>query len=108
MLCRAPYSLGQFDSAGDKDTIYFPQAREYCEFSIKINADRVLQIGPGDSFDAEKWNRLSEEIDLTLMGGTEKIGREYSFAGHRVAGSWRGARSEIQIVAPRLARRARR
>lgn len=41
ILCRARISFGQFDGAGPKNTIYFPQAREYCEFSIKMDGDRV-------------------------------------------------------------------
>jgi hypothetical protein len=100
ILCRARVSFGQFDGAGPKNTIYFPQAREYCEFSIKMDRDRVLEINLGDAFDTEKWKKLSEHIDKTLISATKIVGREYSFAGHRVGGFWRGARSGVQIVPP--------
>jgi hypothetical protein len=35
-----------------------------------------------------------------MLGGTVKIGRDYSFSGFRVAGSWRGDRSGLQILPP--------
>jgi hypothetical protein len=44
ILCRDRIPPGQFDSAADKNTIYFPSARDSCEFAIKIEAGRVLEI----------------------------------------------------------------
>jgi hypothetical protein len=100
ILCRERISFGQFDSTGPKDRVYFPLARKACEFSIKIDDDQVLEINPGDSFDAKKWSEFAGYIDKALFSDIRKIGRDFSFVGHRVAGFWRGARSGIQIVPP--------
>jgi hypothetical protein len=102
MFCRDRlHAFGQFDSQrGDKETIYFPEAREACEFAVTMDAGRVLRIKPGATFDAEKWDKIAEDIDKTLIAGTAKVGREYSFSAHRVLGSWRGSRSGVQILPP--------
>ena len=48
ILCRDQIAFGQLDRAGSKNTIYFPQARKSCEFSIKFDGGKVLEINPGN------------------------------------------------------------
>jgi len=94
------HSFGQFDSAQNSDTIYFPLARANCEIAITINGDRVVRIEPGAAFEGRKWSELADDINKTLIAGTRKVGREFSFSTHRVLGWWRGVRSGVQILPP--------
>jgi len=94
------HSFGQFDSEKNSGTIYFPLAREGCEVAITINGDTIVRIEPGAAFDSGKWFKLADDINKTLIAGSWKIGREFSFSSHRVPGWWRGARSQVQILSP--------
>jgi hypothetical protein len=93
---------GQYDGREDNpNTIYLPLAREACQIALTYGDDKLVAIEPGPAFDAAKWQQSSEEIKKSMLGGPLKVGREYSFSsGHRVTGSWRGARSGVQILPP--------
>ena len=93
---------GQVDSAADpnKDKLYLPCARESCRVALTFNKNKVVAIEPGQAFDAAEWDRIASEIENSILIGPAKIGREYSFSSFRVIGSWRGARSGVQILPP--------
>jgi hypothetical protein len=52
------------------------------------------------AFDSAEWQKIAEEIETAVLVGPQKVGREYSFSGFRVPGSWRGSRSGVQILPP--------
>jgi hypothetical protein len=61
---------------------------------------KIIAVEPGPAFDAAEWQKLADEIESTILVGPPKVGREYSFSGFRVLGSWRGLRSGVQILPP--------
>jgi hypothetical protein len=100
---------GQTDRQRSKnaDILYLPLARSSCRISLTFGHKKIEAIEPGPAFDAVEWERISEEIERSILAGPLKIGREYSFHTLRVVGSWRGDRSGVQILpAPDNAPRA--
>jgi hypothetical protein len=93
---------GQYDGIDENpNKIYLPLAREACQIGLTYNRkEKITAIEPGPAFDAIKWRRSSEEIENSILGGPLKVGRDYSFSGYRVSGSWRGERSGVQILPP--------
>ena len=89
---------GQFD--GNTDVLYLPLAREKCRVSLTYKGSRIIAIEPGEAFDRPEWDRICAEIETSILSGPRKVGREYSFNTFRVGGSWRGARSGVQILPP--------
>jgi hypothetical protein len=47
-----------------------------------------------------QWEQISGEIETTILAGSMKVGREFSFSSFRVHGSWRGEGSGVQILPP--------
>ena len=43
---------------------------------------------------------VRDEIEKSILAGPNKVGRECSFSGFRVLGSWQGIRSGVQILPP--------
>jgi hypothetical protein len=101
---------GQYDRELDSiNKLYLPLARSSCRIvlTFHVKDKRITTIEPGQAFDTIEWARVSEEIDKSILCGTPKFGRDFSFSGHRVLGSWRGPHSEVQILpAPSDAPRA--
>ena len=92
---------GQYDGRLENpNKFYLPLAREKCQIALTYRDERIVAIEPGAAFDGDKWNRSSKEIEESLLDGPAKVGREYSFSSYRVRGSWRGARSGVQILPP--------
>jgi len=92
---------GQFDGRDENpNKFYLPLARESCRIVLTYAGSRAVAIEPGSAFDPAEWERLSEEIEKSLLTGPVKVGREYSFCCCRVVGSWRGDRSGVQILPP--------
>jgi hypothetical protein len=93
---------GQYDRIDENPRkIYLPLAREACQIGLTYNSkEKITAIEPGPAFDAAKWQRSSEEIENSILAGPLKVGRDYSFSGYRVSGSWRGERSGVQILPP--------
>jgi hypothetical protein len=82
----------------NSNRFYLPEAGPNCRVVLTLKNKKVSGIEPGPAFDAAQWGEISNEIDHLLMAGPTKIGREYSFSGYRVTGSWRGEHSGIQIL----------
>ena len=54
---------------------------------------------PGMAFDAAQWQQIGNEIEHSIAGGT-KVGRDYSFSGRRVKGSWQGEHQASRYYRP--------
>jgi hypothetical protein len=90
---------GQYlDRARTPGAFYLPLADSTCRIKL-TNSDKkqLVAIEPGPAFDAAQWDRVVEEIESK---GPIKVGRDCSFSGFRVIGSWRGPRSGVQILPP--------
>jgi hypothetical protein len=81
---------GQYDGIDDNpNKIYLPLAREACQIGLTYNRkEKITAIEPGPAFDATKWQRSSEEIEKSILGGPLKVGRDYSFGGYRVSSDY--------------------
>jgi hypothetical protein len=74
---------------------------------LTFRGKKIIAIEPGPAFDRVEWDKVSEEIETSILKGPTKIGRDYSFNSFRVQGWWRGAHSGVQILpAPEDAPRA--
>ena len=98
--------LGQYD--GEDGKLYLPLARAQSRIALTYEGSEIVAVEPGQAFDAAEWGRVSQEIEHSIRTGTRKTGRDYSFSSFPVRGSWRGARSGVQILpahesAPRAA-----
>jgi hypothetical protein len=93
---------GQFmNRAANPNRFHLPLAGPSCRVTLVFDKAGTLDaIEPGPAFDAAQWEQIAEEIDSSLLAGPRKVGREFSFCGHRVVGSWRGPKSGVQIVPP--------
>jgi hypothetical protein len=92
---------GQYDDrSANPNTFYLPLARAACRIALTFRGKQVAAIEPGTAFDRAEWERISEEIEQSILAGTQKVGREYSFSSLRVTGSWQGKRSGVQILPP--------
>jgi len=67
---------------------------------LTFRDNKIAAIEPGPAFDADEWQRVSDEIEGSVLTGPMKVGREYSFSSFRVEGSWRGEGSGVQILPP--------
>ena len=90
---------GQYDDRdSNPNTFYLPLAGSSCRIKLTFSdSKRIVAIEAGPAFDAAQWEKVVEEIEGT---GPCKVGRDCSFNGFRVAGSWRGKRSGLQILPP--------
>jgi len=91
--------MGQADLGVAKPSeFYLPMAGPSCRVVLKFKGKKVVAIEPGPAFDAAQWREISNEIEHSILAGPTRIGREYSFSGRRVIGSWRGEHSGVQIL----------
>lgn len=90
---------GQYDGRdSNPNTFYLPLAGSSCRIKLTFSdSKQIVAIEPGPAFDAAQWEQVVEEIERT---GPHKVGRDCSFSSFRVAGSWRGKRSGVQILPP--------
>jgi hypothetical protein len=90
---------GQYhDRTENPNDLYLPLAGSSCRISLTFRDKRIVSIEPGPAFDDAEWQRISEEIEKSIIAGPIKVGREYSFSSFRVLGLWRGNRSGVQIL----------
>ena len=90
---------GQYhDRDSNPNAFYLPLAGSSCQIKLTFSdSKQIVAIERGPAFDAAQWQRVVEEIERT---GPPKVGRDCSFSSFRVAGSWRGKRSGVQILPP--------
>jgi hypothetical protein len=92
---------GQFDGREiNPNKFYLPLARGRCRIALTYRNKKIVAVEPGQAFDASEWQKIAEEIESAILVGQAKVGREYSFSGFRVLGSWRGVRSGVQSLPP--------
>ena len=90
---------GQYDGRdSNPNTFSLPLAGSSCRIKLTFSdSKQIVAIEPGPAFDAAQWAQVVEESERT---GPYKVGRDCSFSSFRVAGSWRGKRSGVQILPP--------
>jgi hypothetical protein len=90
---------GQYDGRdSNPNTFYLPLAGSSCRIKLTFSdSKQIVAIEPGPAFDAAQWEQVVEEIERT---GSHMVGRDCSFSSFRVAGSWRGKCSGVQILPP--------
>jgi len=92
---------GQYDGKEtNPDRFYLPLAREQCQVVLTYHDRQIISVEPGPAFDAAQWDGIAHEIETLVLMGPIRVGRDYSFSSYRVAGSWRGDRSGVQILPP--------
>ncbi len=92
---------GQYDDiSNNPNKFYLPLAGSSCRVALTFRKNRIIAIESGPAFDATEWDRMTGEIEKSILVGPKKVGREYSFSSFRVTGSWRGVRSGVQILPP--------
>ena len=98
---------GQYDGRdSNPNAFYLPLAGASCRIKLTFSdSKQIVAIEPGPAFDAVAWQQVIEEIEKT---GPHRVGRDCSFSSFRVAGSWRGKRSGVQILPPPARRRGLR
>lgn len=89
-------TLGQYD--GDDGKLYLPAAGGQSRIALTFEGTKIATVEPGAAFDANEWEGMHREIEDSLLAGVPKIGRDYSFSSLPVQGSWRGARSGVQLI----------
>jgi hypothetical protein len=92
-------SLGQYrDRTSNPGKFYLALADSTCRLELTFSEKKQLvAIEPGPAFDAAQWDKIVREIEST---GPKKVGRDCSFSSFRVAGSWQGPRSGVQLLPP--------
>jgi hypothetical protein len=90
---------GQYDGAArNPNAFHLPLARDACQIKLTFGSSQeIVAIDAGPAFDPARWEFAVQEIERI---GPLKVGRDISFGSYRVAGSWRGAHSGIQILPP--------
>jgi hypothetical protein len=92
---------GQYaERTNNPNKLYLPRAGTSCRISLTFRDKKIDAIEPGPGFETAEWEGISQEIEKSILAGTLKIGRDYSFNTFRVRGSWRGYRSSVQILPP--------
>jgi hypothetical protein len=80
--------------------LYIPMFGPTCRVILKFDGPKIVAIEPGEGFDPTQWKQNSSEIENSVLRGPTRVGREYSFCGRCVTGSWRGELSGVQILPP--------
>lgn len=89
-----------FDRANNPGAFYLPLADSTCRVKLNFSEhNQLIAIEPGPAFDPAQWDQVTDEIESK---GPIKVGRDCSFSSFRVAGSWTGALTGIQILPPPL------
>lgn len=92
---------GQYDGRdANPNRIHLPLAGAQCRVILTYCDRRIAAVEPGEGFDAAQWNAIAAEIEASVLTGPVRVGRDYSFSSYRVQGSWRGERSDVQILPP--------
>ena len=80
--------------------LYIPMFGPTCRVVLEFNGPKIVAMEPDQAFDPTQWEQISSEIENSVLKGPTGVGREYSFCGRRVTGSWRGKLSGVQILPP--------
>jgi hypothetical protein len=93
--------FGQYSGEdGDTNRLFLPLAGDSGRIVLRFRGNKISAIEAGPAFDAEEWSRLGKELCSAILEGSSRTVRAISFSSSRVEGSWRGARSGVQILPP--------
>jgi hypothetical protein len=76
---RFGYTPGQYAS-DDDPRLYLPEAGPQSRIALTYKGSKIAAIEPGQAFDAAEWKQVSQEIEHSILDGTPKTGRDYSFS----------------------------
>jgi hypothetical protein len=87
---------GQYEDLNQPNVFSVPLAGLECRLRLTFSdTHEILEIHPGPSFDPAQWNEIVAEVESSAP---RKVGRDISFSGYPVTGSWRGQQSGVQIL----------
>ena len=87
---------GQYSGRHENpNTFYLPLAGDSCCVVLTFKNKKIVADTPGPAFDAAKWKSIDAEVENSILRGPTKVGREYTFSGFRVMGSWCGQRPVV-------------
>ena len=98
LLLRERFDGGRGQYDGDDEKLHLPAAGARSRIVLTFADSKIASVEPGVAFDAAEWEGVRQEIQHSLFTGVPKVGRDYSFSLFPVQGSWRGARSGVQIL----------
>lgn len=78
--------------------LHLPLASPSSSIVLIFRDKRIVSIESGRAFDALEWEKISDEVEKSILTGPIKIGREFSFSSFRVEGFWKGKISGVQIL----------
>lgn len=87
-------------SARRPSELYIPMFGPTCRIMLRFRGPKITAIERGPSFAKTQWDQISNQIENSVLTGPKRVGRDYSFSGRRVTGSWRGSVSGVQILPP--------
>jgi hypothetical protein len=90
---------GQYDGKSGKH-LHIPLGGNSCRVKLEFKEGKIVRIERGAAFDAAEWKRFASDVEIVILTGRKRIGREISFSSFRVTGTWRGAQSGVQILPP--------
>jgi hypothetical protein len=97
LLLRERFPPGHGQYGGNDGKLYLPFAGAQSRIALTFDSHKIVAVEQGQAFDAAEWRKVSQEIERSILAGTPKTGRYYSFSSFPVQGSWRGHRSGVQI-----------
>ena len=71
---------------------------EATKISIQYKRKKIHVITAEAAFDCDEWQKIAIQIEGALTGSRQVYGRGICFSLHVTNGSWRGAKSGIQIL----------
>lgn len=86
-------------SVKEPSELYIPMGKAECRVKLTFDGLNLKTIQPGPAFNRREWEQIRNEIERSTAGPMI-VGREFSFSGRPVMGSWKGARSGVQICPP--------
>ena len=64
---------GQYDDpSSNPDKLYLPLAGSSCRIALTYQKKKIVTIERGQAFDASEWDRISEEIENSILAGPKK------------------------------------
>ena len=90
LLLRERFGPGLGQYTADDGRLYLPLAGAQSRIALTYDGNEIVAVEPAEAFDAAEWEQVSQEIERSILTGTPKTGRDYSFSSFPVQGSWRG------------------
>ena len=73
---------GQYDDiSSNPNKFYLPLARSSCKVALTFREKKIIEIEPGEAFEAAEWMKISKEIEGAILAAPLKIGRDSEVSG---------------------------